>query len=95
MSYVRGRRRKAKVWWPGCPRCHLKRGLGVSAIAAAHARDPAEFSVPRVSLLFFFFYRILIREPAKALKKRKQTNKINEQRQGRKKTFSGQSPWQG
>lgn len=84
------------MWWPGCLCCHLKRGLGVSAIAAAHARDPAEFSVPRVSLLFFsFFNRILIREPAKALKKRKQTNKINEQRQGRKKAFSGRSPWQG
>lgn len=32
----------------------LKRGLGVLAIAAAHARDLAEFSVPRVFLLFFF-----------------------------------------
>lgn len=41
----------AMAWLPAPS---LKRDLVVSAITAAHARDSAEFSVPQVSLLFFF-----------------------------------------
>lgn len=91
-----------RTWWPGCPHPCQKEVLGVSATAAAHSSHPAELSLPPVFLLFsffsFFFNHILIEEAAKALRKKKKTNKINEQHQGRgkkKKAFSGRSPWHG
>lgn len=40
------------VWLPATS---VKQGLGILTITAAHARDPAEFSIPQVFLLFFFF----------------------------------------
>ncbi|XP_065552579.1 uncharacterized protein LOC136022779 [Lathamus discolor] len=53
----------------------------ISAIPPAHTRDPAEFTVPEVFLSLF--QPCPNWESRKSLKKRNQTNNINEQHQGR------------